>query len=122
MFLRPRYDGKKGHGKFADILNDDIKFPFCEDYMAVIIEDDMPILDVHGQLEKKYPNLMQVERLNLMQGDMAKSQEDYRTKSEEELFATFFEQMTGNKLVQEQSKELNDTLEELLAQEREAKI
>lgn len=120
--LKPRYDVQKIRGKFAEILHDDIKFPCSEDYMAVIIEDDMPILDVHGQLEKKYPNLMQVERLNLLQGEMVKSQEDYRNKSEKELFATFFEQMTGSKLAQEESQELNITLEELLAHEREAKI
>ena len=120
--LQPQYDVKKIQGKFIEILKDDLKFPPSTDYMAVVLEDDKPILDIHGQLEKKYPNLLQIERINLQNVADITDQADYRNKSEQELFEAFFEQMTGNSLDNKEVKEFSEALEELLAKEREAKI
>ena len=120
--LQPQYDVKKIQGKFIEILKDDLKFPPSTDYMAVVLEDDKPILDIHGQLEKKYPNLLQIERINLQKVADITDQADYRNKSEQELFEAFFEQMTGNSLDNKEVKEFSEALEELLAKEREAKI
>lgn len=120
--LTPKYDVRVVEGYFNDILKNRAQYPLSEDYISVKLLDMMPILDVHGQLEKVYKNLMQIERPCLtIDGKLQKPNGDHRRMSETELFDSFFEQMTGEKLTQMQSKVFRDHLDELFQAEREAK-
>ena len=120
--LIPKYDVCKIEGYFEEILHDRNRYPKQADYMAVVLKDTQAILDVHGQLANIYPNLMQIERPNLGTGrTLNTSKSDYRTKSETQLFADFFRQMTGENLNEVQQEVFNKSYEELLAKEREVK-
>lgn len=120
--LKSRYDVCKIEGYFEEILHDRNAYPCTEDYTAIVLKDTQAILDVHGQLAQIYPNLLQIERPYLGTGgrlEMAKN--DYRTKSEAELFADFFRQMTGEGLSEEQRAVFGKSYEALLAKQREVK-
>ncbi len=120
--LKPKYDVCKVSGYFADILQNREKYPIQDDYMMVSLKDRQAILDVHGQLEKIYPNLMQIERPYLnIGGELAKERLDYRTKTELQLFDDFFRQMTDLELSQEQKQTFATNLDELLLKAREGK-
>ena len=120
--LHPQRDVCRVRGFFDELLQDRKKYPVTEDYMLVELLDMEAILDVRGQLETIYPNLMQIERPNWnVGGELAKERIDYRAKSEIELFGDFFQQMTGNTITEEQEKVFRKNVDELFAQEREAK-
>lgn len=120
--LKPRYDVKVVDGCFHDILADAEKYPRTDDYTLVILRDTEPILDVHGQLEAIYPHLMQIERPYLTAGgNLERPAGDHRRLSEAALFASFFDQMTGEKLTELQEKEFNDSLDELFRTQREVR-
>lgn len=120
--LTPKYDVRVVEGYFNDILKNREQYPLSEDYISVKLLDTMPILDVHGQLEKIYKNLMLIERPCLtIDGKLQKPNGDHRRMSEAELFDSFFEQMTGEKLTEMQSKVFREHLDELFQAEREAK-
>ena len=90
--------------------------------MMVSLKDTQAILDVHGQLAKIYPNLMQIERPYLnIGGKLAEERLDYRTKTEVQLFGDFFRQMTDRELSQEQKQTFATNLDELLLKAREGK-
>lgn len=120
--LTPKHDVRKIEGNFDDILADRVRYPSSDDYILASLLDSRAILDVHGQLEQIYPNLMQIERPFLNRGGtLAKTREDYRKKSESQLFADFFVQMTGAPLTDAQRIAFDGSLEAMLASEREAK-
>ena len=120
--LHPQRDVCRVRGFFDELLQDRKKYPVTEDYMLVELLDMEAILDVRGQLETIYPNLMQIERPHWnVGGELAKERIDYRAKSEIELFGDFFQQMTGNTITEEQEKVFRKNVDELFAQEREAK-
>lgn len=118
--LRTRHDVKVVEGYFDDILANRIKYPYTEDYVSVKLLDQVPILDVHGQLETIYSNLMQIERPNLVvEGKLQKPEGDHRQLSERALFDSFFKQMTGTEMTAEESQVFGESLDELMQQERE---
>lgn len=120
--LQPKRDVCRVRGYFDDIVHNRELYPAQDDYMSVELLDTQAILDVHGQLEKIYPNLMQVERTSLNSGgSLRQNQTDYRSKSELELFSDFFHQMTDEDLTAEQKQVFEKNLDELLAKQREAK-
>ncbi|WP_110954891.1 exonuclease SbcCD subunit D [Anaerosinus massiliensis] len=120
--LTPKHDVRVVEGYFKDILVNREVYPVSEDYVSVKLLDTMPILDVHGQLEKVYQNLLQIERPNLMvDGKLQKPNGDHRKMSETELFDSFFEQMTGEHLTEVQRKVFHEHLDALFQAEREVK-
>ncbi len=121
--LQPKRDVQRIKGFFDEIRGNRQKYPESEDYTLVELLDTQAILDVHGQLEKIYPNLMQIERPNLnIGGTLREERLDYRSKSEVELFGDFFRQMTDERLDEKQKALFARTVDELVASQREAKI
>lgn len=120
--LEPRRDVCRIEGFFDDILHNRGLYPERDDYVAVTLRDTQAILDVHGQLAKVYPNLLQIERPYLgAGGTLAPTGGDCRTKSETELFDDFFYQMTGEALSEAQRDLFYKSYEALLAKRREGK-
>ena len=121
--MQPKRDVCRIKGFFDEIRCNRQKYPESEDYTLVELLDTQAILDVHGQLEKIYPNLMQVERPNLnVGGTLREERLDYRSKSEVELFGDFFRQMTDEMLDEKQKTLFARTVDELVASQREVKI
>jgi len=86
--------------------------------------DKGPVLDAHGKLSRIYPNVLQVTRPGLMEqaGVLREQGRKKLERPDNVLFGEFFADMTGETLDEAQKKELFDVLEELLREEREAKI
>mgnify|MGYP000855587470 FL=1 len=111
-------------GTLQEILEDRERFPKSEDYTAVELMDKGPVLDAHGKLSRIYPNVLQVTRPGLMEqaGALREQGRKKLERPDDVLFGEFFADMTGETLDEAQKKELFDVLEELLREEREAKI
>lgn len=121
--LTPKYDVKVVEGDFYTILKNRNLYPFCNDYISVKLSNREPILDVFGQLSEIYPNLLQIERPTLMMdGALSGKKIDHRKMSETDLFALFYQQVTGDAITEEESKLFADNLEELMLAQREVKL
>ena len=122
-FVAP-HDLQVVRGTLQEILEDRECFPQSEDYTAVELMDKGPVLDAHGKLSRIYPNVLQVTRPGLMEqaGALREQGRKKLERPDDVLFGEFFADMTGETLDEAQKKELFDVLEELLREEREAKI
>ena len=122
-FVAP-HDLQVVRGTLQEILEDRERFPKSEDYTAVELMDKGPVLDAHGKLSRIYPNVLQVTRPGLMEqaGALREQGRKKLERPDDVLFGEFFADMTGETLDEAQKKELFDVLEELLREEREAKI
>ena len=121
--LVPRYDVCCVRGLFDDILQDRERYPASDDYMMVELEDTSAILDAHGRLEKIYPNLMQIERLNLNRGGtLLEHGSSYRSQSEQQLFEGFFCEMTGESMTDEEKQVFADNAAAIFRAQREAEL
>ena len=122
--LAAPHDLQVVRGTLQKILEDRECFPKSEDYTAVELMDKGPVLDAHGKLSRIYPNVLQVTRPGLMEqaGALREQGRKKLERPDDVLFGEFFADMTGEMLDEAQKKELFDVLEELLREEREAKI
>lgn len=118
--LTPRRDVRCLEGYLAEILAGPQGGESKEDYLMVTLRDTGPILDAMGKLRQVYPNVLHIERpyLNAL-GELQGLPGDHRRLSETALFASFFEQVTGNKLSKEQERAFIETVEALSGRERE---
>ncbi len=118
--LRPRRDVCRVQGYMADILQDREKFPISADYMEVDLLDTDAILDAYGKLKDIYPNLLLIDRPNLLRGGEQQLQESScRNRSSLSLFADFFQEMTAEELTAQQKKLLAESIDRVLQGERE---
>jgi DNA repair protein SbcD/Mre11 len=120
LSLSPRRDVRILEGTFQHILKNTASLGNSEDYLQVVLEDTEPILDAMGQLRSVFPNLLSIERPYLstcstLNGPTA----DHRKLTEKQLFSSFFEQMTGQALYEEQEDEFSGVLEEVFRELRE---
>ena len=122
--LAAPHDLQVVRGTLQKILEDREGFPKSKDYTAVELMDKGPVLDAHGKLSRIYPNVLQVTRPGLMEqaGALREQGRKKLERPDDVLFGEFFADMTGETLDEAQKKELFDVLEELLREEREAKI
>ena len=121
--LSPRRDVRCVKGLFRDVLKAGLHDHKKEDYLLVSLEDEEPILDAMGQLRQIYPNVLQLERPYLSgKGQLQGVEGDHRKLGEAELFASFFDQMTGGPMSEVQAAELAQALEEIHRHGREVKV
>lgn len=118
--LSPRRDVRCIDGFFKDLLNGPQNTESPDDYIMVTLRDSSPILDARGQLQAVYPNVLHIDlpRLNTG-GNLRGPQGDHRRLGETQLFSTFFEQMTGETLNNEQAAGLAQIIDEVYRQNRE---
>ena len=118
--LVPRRDMRMIEGAFKDLLAGPARGESADDYLLVRLTDTRAILDPMGQLRAVYPNVLHLERPAL---ERAAAAPEYRPKEgqgDPELFAAFFEQVTGEAISDEQAKAFAQVLEDLRRAEREA--
>lgn len=119
--LSPRRDVRCIKGYFNDILRQSLEETSREDYLLVTLLDSEPILDAMGKLREIYPNVLQIESPRFSKtGVLSGLTTDHRKLSEQDLFAAFFTQMTGESMTTEQQTQLVAVIEDLYRQEREA--
>ena len=114
----PKRDMRIVEGTFEELMRGE----GSDDYIAVKLLDQDPILDAKGRLEKKFPHLLQLERAYFAPREMMDTTTVKRPKmTEAERFAVFFEAMTGDKMTDEQKRCLNETIDEVNETQREVK-
>jgi exonuclease SbcD len=117
--LSPRRDLRAIEGKFADLLSGPRSGESRDDYLLVRLMDTEAILDPMGRLREVYPNVLHLERPALIEAAENASLTPTGQETDETLFASFFEQVTGMPLDEEQKKAIHKTLEALRSAERE---
>jgi exonuclease SbcD len=120
--LTPRRDLRRIEGTLAELLARPAAGQSAQDYLLVSLLDRGPILDAMGRLHEVYPNVLHIERPalgpeaeRLLEPSVARGQLD-----ETELFASFFGQVTGEELSEEQQRAFSAIVNELRRTEREA--
>ncbi len=118
--LAPRKDVRCLEGYLHDILAGPQNGECRDDYIMVTLKDTGAILDAIGKLREVYPNILHIERPCLTGcGVLRGPGGDHRTLSEADLFFSFFEQVTGSPLTDEQALAFSETIDSFHKQERE---
>src|SRR5262249_8335970 len=118
--LTPRHELRCVEGYFQDILREAPNDPRREDYLSIRLLDEGPLLDPMNRLRQHYPYVMETPRLVLgLNSLQRRTGNDYRAMSIEDLFTTFFEQMTGASMSLEESEVFAEVMTEMQHIERE---
>jgi exonuclease SbcD len=118
--LTPRRDLRCITGYLSDILAKASDDPGKDDYVMVSLQDDGAILDAMAKVRQAYPNVLHLERpfLNIA-GELKKHDSDLRKLNDNDLFASFFSQVTSGALTEDQQKAYQVVVDKLRREERE---
>lgn len=119
--LEPRRDVRRIEGELAELLERGKDDPRRDDYIMARLLDRGALLDPMGKLRDVYPNVLHIERPFLTEGRSGSGgpRPDHRRMTDDELFADFVRDVTGEPLTTVQRKALTQVLESLQAAERE---
>ncbi|MCP5419908.1 MAG: exonuclease SbcCD subunit D [Gammaproteobacteria bacterium] len=119
--LAPRHDLRIVEGRLPDLLQGPKAGESREDYLLVRLLDKEALLEPMGKLREIYPNVLHLERPGLFkEGALADVGRDQLRRGEQELFASFFEQMTREPLTDAERQVFADVVEALRRSERES--
>jgi len=98
-------------GTFDDLLQQ----PESDDYVLARLTDPGPILDAMARLRKVFPNALQIERPALTHGagGLLPEGQDHRKMQPIDLFETFYEQVTGDPLGEQERLEVGGSIEQV---------
>lgn len=112
--LTPRREVRCITGYLPEILKGPPPGINREDYLMVTLKDTGAILNVMGTLREVYPNVLRVDRPYLTAGNELQGPVgDHRRLTEAELFASFFEQVTGSSLSEAAAQVFAETVSSL---------
>ncbi|OPX86501.1 MAG: Nuclease SbcCD subunit D [Pelotomaculum sp. PtaB.Bin104] len=118
--LTPRRELRCLEGRIDELLARPQSGENKDDYLMVTLTDQGAILDAIGKLREVYPNVLHIERPHLLTGgELRGPSADHRRLGELDLFSSFFEQVTGTPLSEEQARAFIETAEALHRQDRE---
>jgi exonuclease SbcD len=119
--LKAKHDVRAVSGYLDDLINHPDTLPAREDYLSVTLLDRGAVYDPMGKLRAVYPNVLEIKRDSLYVPGQGKEQRiDHRKTSEVELFADFYNEVTGERLSAEQRKVFASVVDHLRQQDREA--
>jgi DNA repair protein SbcD/Mre11 len=118
--LQPRRDLRLIEGLLAELLEGPPPGENPEDFLLVRLTDTGALLDPMGRLRELYPNVLHLERPALERAAAATLRAPRAGMADRELFAAFFEQVTGEALSAEQQDALRELLEAMARERREA--
>lgn len=118
--LAPRRDLRLVEGTLAALLEGPAPGECPEDFLLVRLSDPGALLDPMGRLREIYPHVLHIERPALMRAAGNALQVRQHAGGERELFAAFFEQVTGAPLSESQGAAFDEVLGEVMRQDREA--
>ena len=118
--LSPRRDVRIIEGALDELLKGPTSGESAEDYLLVRLTDQKAILDAVGKLRQVYPNVLHLERPGLQVGQTAELKGgDHLKRSEIDLYKDFYEEVTGNELIEGGEKVFDDVMQSLRNSERE---
>jgi exonuclease SbcD len=116
--LVPRRGMRVIEGRMADIEAG--RHGTGEDYALVRLQDREPVLDAMARLRRLWPNLLHVERARLYSPLETPSQARRRAREPAQLFADFWQHVTGeDALPGGADEELAETIERARAEQRQ---
>lgn len=118
--FKPRRDLRIVEGTIQDILKHEVS----EDYVFVRLTDLTPVVGAMEQIRTVYPNAMHVERKALQQQLVTTEGQGTRREKMDDLslFKAFYQEILGDSPTEVQMKLFQEVLDEMLAEEREAKV
>lgn len=97
--LKPKKEIRQISGFIRELLNEASKDPSPDDYLMVTLLDKGAILDAMGKLRNVYPNVLHIDRPDLFHPEPPPgTQVDHQKMNDQELFASFYRQVTGDDL------------------------
>jgi exonuclease SbcD len=121
--LRPRHAVRCATGLFEDLKKGSAAGAAVDDYLEITLLDRGPVLDAMGQLRQVYPNLLHVQRaLPGIPDEAAALRLDHRRTSTDELFSSFFRQVTGQDLTEAESAAFAEVYQHCQIEMREAAL
>lgn len=119
--LQPRHAVRCATGLFEDLKKGSAAGTAIDDYLMITIQDRGPVLDAMGQLRQIYPNLLHVQRAEpVISGEAAAVRIDHRRTSTDQLFSSFFRQVTGQDLTEAESAAFAEVYQQSQIEMREA--
>jgi DNA repair protein SbcD/Mre11 len=120
LTLTPRRDLRVISGYLNDLLQNPDDYGPRDDYLMANLLDEGAVYDAMGRLREVFPNLMHLERSNLLSDDAGRrSVSDIAGKDDLELFNDFMQAMTGKEMSAEQSRSFLSVVDEVRREERE---
>ncbi|HWL22237.1 MAG TPA: exonuclease SbcCD subunit D [Ureibacillus sp.] len=118
--FKPRRDLRIIEGSLQEILKHEV----CEDYVFVRLTDLTPVIGAMEQIRSVYPNAMHVERKALQPQFVSTEGEVTRREQLDDisLFKAFYHEILGDSPSEVQVKLFEEVLDEMLSEEREAKV
>lgn len=118
--LRPARDVRRIRGSYAEILNDREAFPASQDYIEAELTDDGPILNAMANLREVYPNMLSITReIHAHQVELPQNAGRMANRSAQEIFAQYYAAMTGSALSEQQTRVIQECLNEIRKEEGE---
>lgn len=118
--LLPRREMHCLEGFFDHLLRDPPPGVRREDLISITLLDEHPVLDAMNRLRERYPNLLQLSQPALVETQAAGVRPpDAARLSDDQLFADFFQQVTGRPLLEAERAELLAALEEFRRREEQ---
>ena len=103
--LKPLRNLRVLEGDIEALLEQGAKDPYADDYLMIRLLDKTAILDAMGKLRSVYPNVLHLERTGLMaQRERLHLNREHLKQSEQSMFKSFFEQVTGEPLNEAQNQ------------------
>jgi exonuclease SbcD len=121
--LQPRHSVRRAAGFFDDLKKGPAAGAAIDDYLEITLLDRGPVLDAMGQLRQVYPNLLHVQRtISDAPEEATALRLDHRRTSTDELFSSFFRQVTGQSLTKAESEAFSDVYQHCQIEMREAAL
>lgn len=118
--LTPRRDVRTVEGSLEELRANPQAHGPVDDFLLVRLTDRKAILDAMGKLRQLFPNVLHLEQPALFRsGDVEVAGRERLKESEGELFGSFFREMTGEDLSEEQTRAFQELVDELHRAERE---
>jgi exonuclease SbcD len=121
--LTPRHDVRAISGYLEDLIRHPEKGPGREDFLSVTLLDSGALYDPIGKLREVYPNVLHLTPRARTEADEARASAiDHRKMTEQELFAAFYLEVTGETLTAELREAFAGVAEALKQAEREVEL
>jgi len=119
--LSIRRDVRIIEAKFDELLNTDSE-PASEDYVLARLTDHGALRDPLARLRERFPNILAIERPTLYAAGVESTNQTIETlkRTDDELFASFFKDVTGNPLNDAEQKAMSEAFAALSAQSDES--
>ena len=113
--LSPRRDVRVIEGELDELLKGPTDGAPSDDYLLLRLTDRKAILDAIGKLRQVYPNVLHLERPGLQSGQSAELKGgDHLKRSEVDLYKDFYQEVTGNELIDGGEELFNEVVAALL--------